>query len=217
MVDFITKLLLVARKDTILVVCNRLSKMTYFVVITEETSAKGLAWLFRDNAQKLHRLPESIVSDRKLQFAANLTKKLNQMLGIKIKLLTAFHPQTNSQTERMNQELEQYLRFFIDHRQKDWLEWLASAKFTINNKIYSATKILLFMANYGRELRIGVDIRRKGKMKKATEFAERMKKVQEEAEAALKRAQKEMKQQADRKRKRVEVWKVKNKVMFVIK
>ena len=117
----------------------------------------------------------------------------------------------------MNQELEQYLRFFIDHRQKDWLEWLASAKFTINNKIYSATKILLFMANYERELRIGVDIRRKGKMKKATEFAERMKKVQEEAEAALKRAQKEMKQQADRKRKRVEVWKVKNKVMFVIR
>jgi len=62
-----------------------------------------------------------------------------------------------------------------------------------------------FMANYGRELRMGVDIRRKEKMEKATEFAKRMKKVQEKAEAALKRVQEEMKQQADKKRKRAEV------------
>jgi len=89
----------------------------------------------------------------------------------------------------MNQELEQYLRFFIDYRQKDWLEWLALAKFAINNKI-SATKMSLFMANYEKELRIGVDIGRKRKMEKAMKFAERMKKVQEEAGAALKRAQK---------------------------
>ena len=88
----------------------------------------------------------------------------------------------------MNQKLEQYLRFFIDYKQKDLPEWLASAEFIINNKIYLATKISLFMANYGRELRMGVDIRRKEKMEKATEFAERMKKVQEKAKATLKRA-----------------------------
>ena len=75
----------------------------------------------------------------------------------------------------------------------------------------------LFIANYGRELRMGVDIRRKGKMEKATEFAERMKKVQEKAEAVLKRAQEEMKQQADKKRKRAEVWKVGDKVMLSMK
>jgi len=86
------------------------------------------------------------------------------MLGIETKLSTAFHSQIDSQTKRMNQELEQYLRFFVDHRQKDWLEWLALAKFAINNKIYSATKMSLFMANYGRELRIGVDIRKKRKI-----------------------------------------------------
>jgi len=117
--DFITKLPLVARKDVILVVCNRLFKMIYFVVTTEETSAEELMRLFRDNVWKLHGLPESIVLDRELQFAAEMTKKLNSMLGIEMKLLTAFHPQTNGQIERMNQELEQYLRFFIDHRQKD--------------------------------------------------------------------------------------------------
>jgi len=84
--------------------------------------AEGLVRLFRDNIWKLHRLPESVVSDRGLQFAAELTKELNRMLGIETKLSTAFHPQMDRQMERMNQELEQYLRFFVDHRQKDWLE-----------------------------------------------------------------------------------------------
>jgi len=64
MVDFITKLPLVAEKDAILVVCDRLSKMAYFVATTEDTSAEGLARLFRDNVWKLHRLPESVISDR---------------------------------------------------------------------------------------------------------------------------------------------------------
>ena len=117
-VDFITKLLVVAGKDAILVVCNRLSKMTHFVATTEGTSVKGLARLFRDNVWKLHGLPESVVSDRGPQFVAELTKELNRMLGIKTKLSTAFHPQTYGQTERMNQEVEQYLRFFMNTDRK---------------------------------------------------------------------------------------------------
>ena len=118
-VDFITKLPVVAGKDTILVVCNRLLKMTHFVATTEGTSAESLARLLQDNVWKLHGLPESVVSDRGPQFAAELTKELNWMLGIKTKLSIAFHPQTDGQMERMNQELEQYLWFFIEHRQKD--------------------------------------------------------------------------------------------------
>jgi len=106
MVDFITKLLLVARKDAILVVCNRLSKMTHFVATTEGISAEELVRLFRDNIWKLHRLPESIVSDRGLQFAAELTKELNRMSGIKMKLLTTFYPQIDGQTKQINQKLE---------------------------------------------------------------------------------------------------------------
>ena len=95
-------MLVVAGKDTILVVCNRLSKMTHFVVTMEETLAEGLARLFRDNVWKLHRLPESMISDWGPQFAMELTKELNQMLGIKMRLLTAFHLQTDRQTERIN-------------------------------------------------------------------------------------------------------------------
>jgi len=77
----------------------------------------------------------------------------------------------------MNQELEQYLRFFIDYRQKDWPEWLALVEFAVNNKVYSVMKVSLFMVNYGRELRMGAEIRRKKKIEKAMEFAKRMKKV----------------------------------------
>ena len=92
------------------------------------------------------------MSDREPQFAAELTKELNRMLEIKTKLSTAFHPQMDGQTERMNQELEQYLRIFVEHRQKDWPEWLASAEFTINNKTHTATKMSPFMANYEKEM-----------------------------------------------------------------
>ena len=109
MVDFIMKLLVVAGKNAILVVYNQLSKMAHFVATTEEMSAEKLARLFWDNIWKLHGLPESIVSDRGPQFTAELTKELNRMLGIKTKLSTTFHPQTDGKTEWMNQELEQYL------------------------------------------------------------------------------------------------------------
>ena len=87
------------RKNTILVVCDKLFKMTHFVATIEGTLVEGLVRLFRDNMQKLHRLPKSVVSDRELQFVTELTKELNKMLGIEIKLLTSFYPQTDSQIE----------------------------------------------------------------------------------------------------------------------
>jgi len=90
-VDFITKLLLVAGENAILVVCDRLSKIIYFVVTTEGISAKELARLFRDNMWKLYRLPESIVLDMRPQLAVEMTNELNVMLEIETKLLTVFH------------------------------------------------------------------------------------------------------------------------------
>ena len=143
--------------------------------------------------------------EKGLQFAAEIIKELNNMLGIKTKLSTAFHPQTDGQIKRMNQKLEQYLRFFIDYRQKNWPEWLASVKFVINNKAYLTTKISLFMENYGRELRIRVNLKRKGKMEKAIEFVERIRKVQKEAKVALTKVQEEIKKQVNRGKKEVDI------------
>ena len=92
--------------------------MVHFIPTTEKMSAEGLAKLFRDNVWKLHSLPESIISDRGPQFVAGIMRKLNRILGIESKLSMTFYSQTNGQMERVNQELEQYLRMFIDHRQE---------------------------------------------------------------------------------------------------
>ena len=70
----------------------------------------------------MHRLPESVISDRRPQFVAELTRELNKMLGIETKLSIAYYPQINEQTEKTNQELEQYLRMYVNHKQSNWSE-----------------------------------------------------------------------------------------------
>ena len=186
--DFITKLPLAQGYDSILVVVDRLTKMVHFIPTMEKTSAEGLARLFRDNVQKLHGLPESIISDRRPQFVAGLIRELNGMLEIKSKLLTAFHPQTDGQTERVNQELEQYLRMFIDHRQEQWPEWLGTAEFVYNNKTDSSTKTSPFKVNYRQDPRMGFEGRKKGKYQGAEKFIKKMKEIQEEVKAMLGKA-----------------------------
>ena len=191
--------------------------MSHFVATIEKTTVEGLARLFRDNVWKLHGLPESVISDRGPQFAAGLTRELNKMLGIGTKLSTAYHLETDGQTERTNQELEQYLRMYVNHRQNNWAEWLATAEFSFNNKVYIATKSLPFQVNYRKEPRIGFDIRKKGKNEKAEKFGREMKERHEQARAALVKSQKEMKRQADRSRKEAEEYRVGDKVLISTK
>ena len=105
----------------------------------------------------------------------------------------------------------------MEYRQRDWPEWLVTAKFVVNNKAHMTTKVLLFMANYGRELRMGGDIRKKEKVESATEFVERMKRVHEEAGAAMKKTQEEMKRYADQGIKETEEWKKGDRVMLSMK
>jgi len=215
--DFITKLPIAQGYDLILVVVDRLTKMVYFIPTTEKTSAEGLARLFRDNVWKLYGLPKSIISDRGPQFMVELMRELNRMLGIESKLSTVSHPQTNRQTERVNQELEQYLRMFINHRQEQWPDWLGTVEFAYNNKTHSSTKVSPFKANYGQDPRMGFEMRRKGKYKGAEKFIMKMKEIQEEAKAVLEKAQEEMKKYADRKRAEVDKYKVEDLVMLSTK
>ena len=95
--------------------------------------------------------------------------------------------------------------------------WLASVEFAVNNKVYTTTKVSPFMANYRRELRMEGDIRKRGKVEKATEFVERMKKMYEKTGAVLKKAQENMKRQVDRGRKETEDWKKGNRVLLSTK
>jgi len=216
-VDFITKLPLAQGYDLILVIFDRLTKMVHFIPTMEKTLVEELLWLFRDNVWKLHGLPESIISDQGPQFVAGIMQELNKMLGIESKLLMAFHPQTDRQTRRVNQELEQYLRMFIDHRQEQWPEWLGTAEFTYNNKVYSSTQTLPFKVNYGQDLRMGFKRRKKGKYEGAEKFVKKMKEIQEETKAVLGKAQENMKKYADRRRSEVNEYKVGDLIMLSTK
>jgi len=128
-----------------------------------------------------------------------------------------FYPQIDRQTERVNQELEQYLRMFIDHRQEQWPEWLGITEFTYNNKVHLSTKTLPFKANYRQDPRMGFEGRKKGKYARAEKFIEKMKEIQKEAKAALEKAQADMKKYADRKRSDIEEYKVGDLVMLSTK
>ena len=191
--------------------------MFHFVAMTEKTMAERLARLFRDNVWKLYGLLESVISDRGPQFVVELTRELNKMLGIETKLSIAYYPETDRQTERINQELEQYIRIYINHRQNNWSEWLVTAEFAFNNKVHTVTKMSPFQVNYGKEPRMGFDIRKEEKNEKAKEFAKEMKERHEEARAALVRSQEEMKRQTDRSRKEAEEYRVGDKVLISTK
>jgi len=146
-----------------------------------------------------------------------MMKELNNLLGIQMKLSMAYHPQTDGQTERINQELEQYLRVFIDHRQEQWPDWLGTAEFTYNNKIHAVTKNSLFKINYGKDPRMGFEGRKKGKYEAVGKFVEKMRKIQEEAKAALEKVQEEMKKFADRKQGKGEEYRVGDSVLLSMK
>jgi len=138
------------------------------------------------------------------------------MLGIKSKLLTVFHSQTDGQTERVNQELEQYLRMFINHRQEQWPDWLGTVEFVYNNKMHSSTKTLPFKANYRQNPRMEFEVRRKGKYKGAEKFITQME-IQEEAKAVLGKVQEEIKRYTDRKRAEVNEYRIEDLVILSTK
>src|SRR6266436_751726 len=144
-------------------------------------------------------------------------KELNDILEIKTKLSMAYHTKTDGQIEQVNQEIEQYLRMFVSHRQNDWPEWITCAEFAYNNKIHTSTQISPFFANYGYHPRMGIEPRRAGKSKPAKEFAERMKKIHEEAQAALSKARDDMQRYADFNRGETPEYKVGDKVWLSTK
>jgi len=106
---------------------------------------------------------------------------------------------------------------FINHRQEQWPEWLGIAEFAYNNKIHSSTKISPFKANYRQDPRMGFESKKKGKYQGAENFIEKIKKIQEEAKAALGRAQEEIKKYIDRKRGEVDNYKIGDLVMLSTK
>ena len=163
-----------------------------------ELTSEGLARIYRDQVFRLHGLPRKIISDRGPQFESKFMNDLYRLLGITGNHSTAYHPQTDGQTERINQEIEQYLRAYINYRQSDWAEWLAIAEFAYNDKIQTSTGYSPFFINYGLHPYKGSNPRREPINESAGEFAKAMQTVREEVEASLKKAAEVMKHFYDR-------------------
>ena len=199
-VDLITGLPESHGYDSIMVTVDRFSKMAHVCPTTAKLTSEGLARLFRDHVWKLHGLPEQVLSDRGPQFVSGFMRELNKLLGIKTAASTAYHPQTDGQTERVNQEVEQYLRLFVNHRQDDWAEWLSLAEFSYNNRAQASTRQSPFMLNFGKHPRLGVEPLRDVEHASVEDFVKRMDSSKEEAEAALHQAAEDMARYYDQQR-----------------
>src|SRR6201996_6875418 len=133
-IDFITKLPTSRGYDSILTVTDHdCSKASLFIPCHEEISAEGVAQLFVSYVFCHYGLPRKIISDRDPRFTSKFMKELCQILGIKQNISMAYHPRMDGQSERTNQWLETYLRFFINHQQDDWATYLPLAEFAHNN------------------------------------------------------------------------------------
>ena len=147
--DFIEELPQSNGFNSILVVVDRLTKWAIFIPTTTRLTSAQLADLVISHVVCQHGFPMSIVSDRGSKFTSRVWLALNKALGTQLKLSTAYHPQTDGQTERVNQVLEHYLRVFVSYKQDNWASLLQTASFSYNNTVHSATQMSPFLANFG--------------------------------------------------------------------
>ena len=147
--DFITKLPPSHGYDAIWVICDRMTRAAHFIPICESMNAPELARLYLDRIFRHHGFPHSVISDRGSIFVSSFLTNLMSLVGTKMRPSTAYHPQTDGLTERTNQTLKTYLRAYTSYQQDDWVNYLALAEFSFNNRTNSSTQQSPFFANLG--------------------------------------------------------------------
>ncbi|KAG4207923.1 hypothetical protein ERO13_A03G100150v2 [Gossypium hirsutum] len=152
--DFVSGLPLSPRKkDAIWIVVDRLTKSAHFIPVRSDYSLDKLAELYISDIVRLHGVPLSIVLDRDPRFISRFWKKLQYALGTKLHFSTAFHPQTDSQSEWIMQILEDMLRCCILEFEGTWEQYLPLIEFAYNNSFQSSIKMAPYEALYGRKCR----------------------------------------------------------------
>jgi hypothetical protein len=149
--DFIEGLPKSKNHNCILVVVDRFSKYAHFISLSHPFTALTVAHAFMDNIYKLHGMPSSIVTDRDRIFTSNLWQELFRLTGTTLSMSSAYHPQTDGQTERVNQCLETYLRCFVHAFPKQWYSWLSLAEYWYNTCLHSTIQTTPFRALYGHD------------------------------------------------------------------
>lgn len=212
--DLIVKLPVTqAGNDTIMVVVDRLTKEAHFIATKEDgLNASKTAELFIANVWRLHGLPIRTVSDRGAQFNAPFIRALYNGLGIKPTFSTAYHPETDGQTERTNQNVEGFIRIYCNHRQDDWDELLPFAEFTYNNSIHSSIGMSPFMASRGYNPTFTNMPSAAQSNPAAEERLTQLEELQKEIRSSMAIAQEKQKEFADRHREKEPEYKVGDKV-----
>jgi hypothetical protein len=200
-VDFIVELPDAHGYDAVMNVVDSVGKQAHFIPTNTMITALGAARLFLHNVWRLHGLPRRIVSDQGLQFVAEFTRELYRLLGITLSTTTAYHPQVDGQTERINQELEQYLQVFVNERQDDWDELLLMAEFQYNNHIHSGTQQTLFLLDTGQHPCMGFEpMQPASRLETVNEFTDQMRSALTEVKSTLAKAQDDMSHYYNRRR-----------------
>jgi hypothetical protein len=190
---------------------DRLTKMAHFTATNSNVTAEETADLYLRNVFKNHGLPRDIVSDRGTQFVSKFTRRLLELLDVKGNRSTAYHPESDGQTERVNQTLEQYLRIYCDFQQDDWYQLLPLAEFVYNNAKSASTGMSPFFANYGFHPRAAPKVRTEPASYEhpaAETLADHLRNVHAELRVELEKAQQAYKRKFDRKAKPVPSFKV---------
>lgn len=183
--DYVGPLPVSAGFDAIQVVCDKHTKRAHFLPARTTDGAVEMCDSFLKKVWPLHGTPKKIVSDMGPQFIAQFTAQMWRRLGIKRATSTAHHPQTDGQTERVNQELEVYLRAYVDYYQDDWVEWLPFAEFAYNNRFHSSIGMSPFYAEYGYNPTFSIDPVNSQSVPAADERLDRIHQVQESLRAVL--------------------------------
>ncbi|KAJ0128937.1 hypothetical protein HZ326_27960, partial [Fusarium oxysporum f. sp. albedinis] len=203
--DFITHLPPSEGHDAILIIACRLTKMRHIMACKGTCDAEDTARYYLKEVWKLHGLPHTIISDRGPQFVAEFWKKLTQQLSINSLLSTAYHPETDGQTERLNAILEQYLRAYVSYLQDDWSRWLPLAEFAANSLKSETTGMSPFFANYGFNPRMGfeptITVKGTPATRDAEKFAQKMNEILEYLRSESIAAQARYETQANRHRR----------------
>jgi len=214
--DLITQLPKSNGYNAICVIVDRLTKRAHFISINNRFSSKDMAQLLYDKVYLLHGLSLQIISDRGVQYLAELFQEWCKILGIESTMSTAYHPQTDGQTERVNQALEQYVRCYVDYNLSNWLDLLPSAEFAYNNQAHKGIKESLFYLEYGRHPRAGPILVKESPQRDLNDLAYKRHEALEQAKAALTLAVKRMKWYYDKKVQSVP-FKVGDKVLLNLK
>jgi len=212
--DFITGLLFAEKYNAICTIIDRLFKERHYVFChwgNEGTAVDETVSILIWNVYRLYGLSDSIVSDRGSQFISTIWKSFNARLDIKINLSTVFHPETDGQTERANQDVEQGLRIYVNYIQNDWPRWLPIIEFADNNNRFASSSLTPFFLNKGFHPRMSFcpdqtsyeTTKQRLDAAKAEDIAMQMEGLLEFAKRRLLISQQSIKNQTDRRRKDV--------------